>query len=47
VIEPLAAEAGSPGGSARLSEVKYDHLKADAQDAKRSAEREAREEDRL
>jgi hypothetical protein len=28
-------------------EVKYDHLKADAQDAKRSAEREAREEDRL
>lgn len=26
-------------------EIKYDHLKADAQDAKRSAEREAREND--
>jgi hypothetical protein len=28
-------------------EVKYDHLKVDAQDAKRGAEREAQEEDRL
>lgn len=26
-------------------EVKYDHLKADAQDAKRSAEREAQEDE--
>lgn len=28
-------------------EVKYDHLKADARDAKRSAERDSQEEDRL
>lgn len=28
-------------------EVKHDHLKADARDAKRSAERDSQEEDRL